>query len=85
MFFVYFQGLSSYLHSANYLVRTAFRLLVSSHNSKMFSKKTIYEYLWDFKDPVLDTSKTLVPSLVPVNNMGILARVSNSLFYNLSK
>ncbi|XP_030041019.2 scavenger receptor class B member 1 [Manduca sexta] len=68
-------GLASYLHNANYLVRQAFRFMVSTHGSKLFVKKTIQEYLWDFRDPVLDTSKNLAPGLVPVNNMGIMARI----------
>ncbi|XP_028161803.1 scavenger receptor class B member 1-like [Ostrinia furnacalis] len=68
-------GIASYLHDANYLVRTGFRLLVNSHGSKLFVKKTIYEYLWEYREPVLDTSKSLVPGLVPVSNMGMLARI----------
>lgn len=61
-------------------MRTGFRFLASSHGSEMFIKKTIYEYLWDYKEPVLDTSKNLAPGLVPVNNMGMLARVSKNAF-----
>lgn len=57
-------------------MRTGFRFLASSHGSEWFLKKTIYEYLWDYKEPVLDISKNLVPALVPVNNMGMLSRVS---------
>ncbi|KAM3956252.1 scavenger receptor class B member 1 [Aphomia sociella] len=68
-------GMASYLHSANYFVQTAFRLMVTTHGSKFFLKKTIYEYLWDYREPILDTSKNLVPGLVPVNNMGMLARI----------
>ncbi|XP_026322687.1 scavenger receptor class B member 1-like [Hyposmocoma kahamanoa] len=68
-------GIASYLHDANYIVRTGFRFLASSHGSEMFIKKTIYEYLWDYKEPVLDTSKNLAPGLVPVNNMGMLSRI----------
>ncbi|KAL0858783.1 hypothetical protein ABMA27_011252 [Loxostege sticticalis] len=68
-------GIASYLHDANYLVRTGFRLLVNSHGSSLFVKKTIHEYLWEYREPVLDTSKSLVPGLVPVNNMGMLARI----------
>lgn len=61
-------------------MRTGFRFLASSHGSELFTEKTIYEYLWDYKDPVLDTSKNLAPGLVPVNNMGMLARVSYTAF-----
>lgn len=68
-------GIASYLHDANYLVRAGYRILVNTHGSKMFVKKTVYEYLWEYGDKVLDTSKNLVPGLVPVNNMGMLARI----------
>lgn len=57
-------------------MRTGFRFLASSHGSELFIKKTIYEYLWDYKEPVLDSAKNLAPGLVPVNNLGMLARVS---------
>ncbi|KAJ2943382.1 hypothetical protein O0L34_g12193 [Tuta absoluta] len=68
-------GMASYLHDANYLMKTGFRILVNSHRSQMFLNKTIYEYLWDYRESVLDTSKHLVPGMVPVNNMGMLARI----------
>lgn len=68
-------AMSSYLHDANYFVLTAFRLMVTTHGSKFFLKKTIYEYLWDYREPILDTSKNIAPGLVPVNNMGMLARI----------
>ncbi|CAG4949585.1 unnamed protein product [Parnassius apollo] len=63
-------GMASYLHDSNYFVRTAFRLLVNTHGSEFFVKKTLYEYLWDYRDPVLATSRNIVPSIVPVDNMG---------------
>ena len=46
------------------------------YNPEPFVKKTVYEYLWNFTDPVLDVSKTIAPGLVPVNNAGMLDRVS---------
>ncbi|KAI8433320.1 hypothetical protein MSG28_015365 [Choristoneura fumiferana] len=68
-------GIASYLHNAPYLVRAGFRFIASSHGSEFFIKKTIYEYLWDYKEPILDTSRSLVPGMVPVTNMGMLNRV----------
>ncbi|XP_023946681.2 lysosome membrane protein 2 [Bicyclus anynana] len=68
-------GLSSYLHKANYFVRSGLKFLVKTHGSKFFVKKTIYEYLWDNKDTLLDTSQHLAPGLVPSTNMGMLSRV----------
>ncbi|KAJ8706302.1 hypothetical protein PYW08_010928 [Mythimna loreyi] len=68
-------GIFSYLHNANYLVKMALRPLVSFYNPEPFVKRTVYEYLWNFTDPLLDVSKSLAPGLVPVNNAGMLARV----------
>ncbi|XP_048487989.1 scavenger receptor class B member 1-like isoform X2 [Plutella xylostella] len=68
-------GLASYLHNAPFFVRSGFRFLVNSRGSPLFVEKTIYEYLWEFTDPVLDLSKSLAPGLVPVSNMGMLARI----------
>ncbi|XP_047038904.1 scavenger receptor class B member 1-like [Helicoverpa zea] len=68
-------GIFSYLHDANYFVKTLLRSLVTMYNREPFVKKTIYEHLWNFTDPVLDMSKNLAPGLVPVNNAGMLARI----------
>ncbi|XP_013177530.1 PREDICTED: scavenger receptor class B member 1-like [Papilio xuthus] len=68
-------GMASFLHDSNYFVRAAFRLLVNAHGSEFFVNRTLYEYLWDYRDPVLVTSKNIVPSLVPVDNMGFLKRM----------
>ncbi|XP_068621865.1 scavenger receptor class B member 1-like [Battus philenor] len=70
-------GMASYLHDTNYFVRTGFRLLVNSHGSEFFVKKSLYEFLWDYRDPVLATSKNIVPGIVPVDNLGFLVRVYN--------
>lgn len=68
-------GILSYLHDANYFVRTVLRSFISMHQSTPFVTKSIYEYLWNFTDPMLDTSRSLAPGLVPVSNAGILDRV----------
>lgn len=71
--------MASYLHDSNYFLRTAFRLLVNTHGNEFFVKKTLHQYLWDNRDPVLVTSKNIVPGIVPVDNMGFLLRVSIQL------
>lgn len=50
-------GMYSYLHNANYFVRTGFKILANTHDSRFFVKRTIYEYLWDSREPILDTSR----------------------------
>lgn len=68
-------GIASYLHNSMFFIQSAFTILASSYGSELFVKKTVHQYLWDFREPVLDLSKNLAPGLVPVNNMGILARI----------
>ncbi|XP_063632609.1 scavenger receptor class B member 1-like [Cydia splendana] len=66
-------GISSYLSTAPYIAKLLFRGI--AYQSDFFLKKTIYEYLWEYREPILDTSKSIAPGLVPVNNMGMLARI----------
>ncbi|CAB3233775.1 unnamed protein product [Arctia plantaginis] len=68
-------GMMSYLYNYPYIVRALFRGLVNLHRAKPFVNRTIYEYLWNFKDPVLEASSNLAPGLVPVNNAGMLDRI----------
>ncbi|KAH9628762.1 hypothetical protein HF086_005387 [Spodoptera exigua] len=68
-------GIFSYLHNANYFVKTVLRSLVSMYSPEPFVQVSIYDYLWNFTDPVLEMSRNLVPGLVPVSNAGMLARV----------
>ncbi|CAH2101904.1 unnamed protein product [Euphydryas editha] len=68
-------GILSYLHNANYFVRAGFKILINTHDSQFFVKRTIYEYLWDNKEPILETSRHLAPGMVPSTNMGMLAQI----------
>ncbi|CAG9577115.1 unnamed protein product [Danaus chrysippus] len=68
-------GIASYLHHADFFIRSGFVGLASLHSSKFFVKKTVYQYLWDFRDSILDTSQRVVPGMVPTNNMGMLSRI----------
>ncbi|XP_041970155.1 scavenger receptor class B member 1-like [Aricia agestis] len=65
-------GLLSYLYDGNYFVRTAIKLLIRQQGSSLFVRKTIYEYLWDFREPVVELSGRLAPGMLPVTNLGIL-------------
>ncbi|CAH0712886.1 unnamed protein product, partial [Brenthis ino] len=68
-------GMLSYLHNANYFVRTGFKIMVNSHDSQLFVRRTIYEYLWDNRESILETSRNLAPTLVPDSNMGMLNKI----------
>lgn len=77
-------GMASYLHNSPYFVNIGFRMLVRSHGSTMFLRRSIYQYIWDYREPVLDTSKNLVPGMVPVNNMGMLSRIYTKFVENVT-
>ncbi|CAK1546464.1 unnamed protein product [Leptosia nina] len=65
-------GIASRLYNANYFVRTGFTILVNSQPTGFFVNKTIYEYLWENRESILDTTKTVAPYMVPTTNMGML-------------
>ncbi|XP_018321668.1 scavenger receptor class B member 1 [Agrilus planipennis] len=68
-------GMASYLYDASLFTKVAFNLMVRSLNSQALVKTTISDYLWNFTDPLLDAAQRILPSLVPVKNMGILHRI----------
>ncbi|XP_075988849.1 scavenger receptor class B member 1-like isoform X2 [Anticarsia gemmatalis] len=68
-------GMFSYLHDANFILQSLVKSGASMYQSQPFVQRTIYEYLWDFRDPLLSASQNLAPGLVPVNNAGILDRI----------
>ncbi|XP_072948463.1 uncharacterized protein [Epargyreus clarus] len=77
-------GILSFLHDANYFLRSAIRLLITTHATELFLNKTVYEYMWDFREPVLSTSKNLLPDMVPITNIGMLATIYNDHVDNIT-
>ncbi|XP_050678266.1 lysosome membrane protein 2-like [Leptidea sinapis] len=65
-------GIASRLYDANYFMRTGFKFLANSHGSTFFNQISIYQYLWDYQDSILETTKSLAPNMVPTTNMGVL-------------
>ncbi|XP_044763949.1 scavenger receptor class B member 1-like [Coccinella septempunctata] len=68
-------GMASYFWDSPFFEKFAFNMLVSSANSNVTTKTTIYNYLWNYTDPIVEMGKNIAPKLVPVNNLGMLARI----------
>lgn len=67
--------MASYLWDASFFMKVGFNMMIRTQNSQPFHNLTIYNYLWNYTDPLLEMGNTFVPSLVPVNDIGMLSRV----------
>lgn len=65
----------TYLQNFSIFTKIAINLLINRLNTQPFVNTTIYNYMWNFSDPIVSFSHKIVPSLVPVQNIGILSRV----------
>ncbi|KAK7866502.1 hypothetical protein R5R35_014364 [Gryllus longicercus] len=65
-------GIASYLHDASFFTKIGLSVLLRRLRSEPFSHVTVYDYLWNYKDPLLQVARNLAPFLVPVNNIGVL-------------
>ncbi|KAB0800043.1 hypothetical protein PPYR_07923 [Photinus pyralis] len=68
-------GMASYFGNSMSITKSVFNALVRNLESRSIIRTTIYDYLWNSTDPVLDIGNSLFPILVPVKNLGILAVV----------
>lgn len=51
-------------------------MMMRSMKSEPFVNTTVYKYLWNETDPMVQFSQKVAPRLVPTKNVGVLARVS---------
>ncbi|GLH03171.1 scavenger receptor class B member 1-like, partial [Gryllus bimaculatus] len=56
----------------NLSVLIGLSVLLRRLHSEPFSHITVYDYLWNYKDPLLQVARNLAPFLVPFNNIGVL-------------
>lgn len=68
-------GMASYLWDASFFTKFLFNVLTRNLRSEMIVKISVKDYLWNNSDPILEVARTIAPSMVPVNNMGILSRI----------
>ncbi|XP_045469204.1 scavenger receptor class B member 1-like [Harmonia axyridis] len=68
-------GMASYFWDSPFFEKFGFNMLVSSSNANVTTQMTIYNYLWNYTEPIVEMGKNIAPKLVPVNNLGVLARI----------
>lgn len=68
-------GAVASMHDAFLGKKFGLNLLLRKHKSSPFVNTTIYNYLWNLSDPVLETASSLIPSMVPTLNVGVLQNV----------
>ncbi|KFB41581.1 AGAP004847-PA-like protein [Anopheles sinensis] len=65
-------GAAAKIENDGYFKKKAFNLLYAVSGDAVFSRMTIYDYLWNTKPPFLEEVRKFVPSMVPSDNVGIL-------------
>lgn len=70
------KGMASYLWNAPFFIKIGFNMLIKSQRSQPFINISIYNYLWNYTDPLLTVANSIAPFLVPVEDMGMLSRVN---------
>lgn len=69
-------GALSFLNDMSFLTKLAFNVMLNSADEPIFLNITVYDFLWNYHSDVITLANKVLPSLVPVNNLGILHRVS---------
>lgn len=62
--------------SDNFFLRTSFNTLLMLYGTRPVVNTTIYNYLFNLTDPILEFTEKIVPFLVPTKDTGILQNVS---------
>uniref|UniRef100_A0A182JEV2 Scavenger receptor class B n=1 Tax=Anopheles atroparvus TaxID=41427 RepID=A0A182JEV2_ANOAO len=65
-------GAAAKIENDNYFKKKAFNILYTMSGDAVFSRMTIYDYLWNTRPPFLEQVRKIVPSMVPSDNVGIL-------------
>lgn len=65
-----------YFFEAPFFTKFGINMMMRSMKSEPFTNSTVYKYLWNETDPMVKFSQKVAPSLVPTQNVGVLARVS---------
>lgn len=73
---VLLKGAASYLSGSSALVRGGFNFLVRRLKVAPLVETTPYNYMWNWTDPLLNLAQSLLPFIVPIDNVGILNKVT---------
>jgi scavenger receptor class B protein 1 len=65
-------GIATTLSEAPFFLKFALNMLMSRMDSQPVKKMPVYDYLWNNSDPILELAAKVVPSMVPMKNVGVL-------------
>lgn len=69
--------MASFLWDASSFTKYGFKFMMNMLDTKMFITTSINDCLWNLTDPLVHKAKTMMPGLVPEENMGILYQVND--------
>uniref|UniRef100_A0A182QYU6 Scavenger receptor class B n=1 Tax=Anopheles farauti TaxID=69004 RepID=A0A182QYU6_9DIPT len=65
-------GVAARMQNDNYFMKRGLNLIYSMSGDTVFSRMTIYDYLWNTRTPFLNQARKVVPIMVPSDNVGVL-------------
>ncbi|CAB0014992.1 unnamed protein product [Nesidiocoris tenuis] len=75
---------ASYLAEAPFITKWGFNMMVRRAGSKPFVNAQVWDYFWNFTDPLFDVLASIAPALVPTKNTGILHTVYEDFTDNVT-
>lgn len=69
-------GTLSFLHDISFFAKIGFNLMLTSLDEPIFLNTTVYDFLWNYRSNVISVAHKILPDLVPVENLGVMHRVS---------
>ncbi|PNF20587.1 hypothetical protein B7P43_G04866 [Cryptotermes secundus] len=77
-------GIASYLENAPFFVKFGVNLVIRRLDSQPLIKTSVYNYLWNNSDPLLTLASNIAPSIVPVDNLGVLHMIYRKFKENVT-
>ncbi|XP_050074434.1 scavenger receptor class B member 1-like [Anopheles maculipalpis] len=65
-------GVAARMENDSYLMKRGLQFIYSISGDSVFSRMTIYDYLWNTRPPFLNQARKFVPGMVPSENVGVL-------------
>lgn len=68
--------MTSYLENAPFFVKLGLNLVIRRLDTQPMVKMSVYNYLWNNSDALLSLASKIAPTIVPIDNLGVLDMVS---------
>jgi hypothetical protein len=68
--------MTSYLANAPFFVKFGLNLVIRRLDTQPLVKISVYNYLWNNSDELLELGSKIAPSMIPIHNVGVLDMVS---------